>query len=143
MQPPFSRKMYRRSSEKFPLDVCQTHDTPKVTNSKMEANGPGPSVNKIMYRGIIGSLLYLTISRPNTVLIVGMCARFQSFPKDLYLKIAKRILRYLKKTWDPVLLYPLGGSLYMVMVIMQGTKLIEKNLRNYSFSWVVSQFFGY
>ncbi|XP_070010320.1 secreted RxLR effector protein 161-like [Nicotiana sylvestris] len=67
-----------------------------------------------MYRGIIGSLLYLTASRPDIVFRVGVCARFQSNPKESHLKAAKRILRYLKGTHDLVLYYPSGDSFYLI-----------------------------
>ncbi|XP_019266657.1 PREDICTED: uncharacterized protein LOC109244083 [Nicotiana attenuata] len=48
--------------------------------------------------GIIGSLLYLTASRPDIVFGVRLCARFQSNSKESHLKVAKRILRYFKGT---------------------------------------------
>ena len=73
-------------------------DTPMGTNSKLVVEESDPLVNQTMYRGIIGSLLYLTASRPDIVYSVGMCARFQACPSDSHLKAAKRILRYLKKT---------------------------------------------
>ncbi|XP_070003844.1 secreted RxLR effector protein 161-like [Nicotiana sylvestris] len=74
----------------------------------------GSPVNQTMYRGIIGSLLYLTISRPDIVFSVGICARFQSNPKESHLKATKRILRYLKVTQDLVLYYPSGDSFYLI-----------------------------
>uniref|UniRef100_A0A0V0GL62 Putative ovule protein n=1 Tax=Solanum chacoense TaxID=4108 RepID=A0A0V0GL62_SOLCH len=64
-------------------------DTPMGTNSKLDANEPGPMVNETMYRGIIGSLLNLTARRPDIVFCVGMCARFQACPKESHLKAAK------------------------------------------------------
>ncbi|XP_019258692.1 PREDICTED: uncharacterized protein LOC109236907 [Nicotiana attenuata] len=67
-----------------------------------------------MYRGIIGSLLYLTTSRQDIVFSVGLCARFQSNPKESHLKAAKRILRYLKGTQDLVLYYPSGENFDIV-----------------------------
>ena len=72
-------------------------DTPMGTNSKMIVEESYPLVNQKMYMGIIGSLLYLTASRPDIVYSVGMCARFQACPRDSHLMAAKRILRYLKK----------------------------------------------
>ncbi|XP_070026214.1 secreted RxLR effector protein 161-like [Nicotiana sylvestris] len=63
-----------------------------------------------MDRGIIGSLLYLTAIRPYIVFSVGLCARFQSNPKESHMKADKRILRYLKGTQDLVLYYPLGDN---------------------------------
>ncbi|XP_070009914.1 secreted RxLR effector protein 161-like [Nicotiana sylvestris] len=74
----------------------------------------GPPVNQTMYRGITGSLLYLTASRPDIVFSVGLCARFQSNPKESHLKTAKRILRYLKATQDLVLYYPSDDSFNLI-----------------------------
>ena len=51
-------------------------DTPMGTNSKLIAEESDSLVNKTMYIGIIGSLLYLTARRPDIVYSVGMCARF-------------------------------------------------------------------
>nr|XP_018631637.1 secreted RxLR effector protein 161-like [Nicotiana tomentosiformis] len=75
---------------------------------------PGSPVNQIMYRGIIGSLLYLTASRPDIVFTMGLCARLQSNPKKSHLKAAKRIPRYLKVTQDLVLYYPFGDNCDLV-----------------------------
>ena len=55
------------------------------------------SVDKTMYRGMIGSLLYLTASGPDIAFSVGLSARFQSNPKDSHHTAVKRILRYLKE----------------------------------------------
>lgn len=63
-----------------------------------------------MYKGIIGSLLFLTSIRADIVFSFGMCVRFQACPKESHLKSAKRILRYLKGTRDLVMYYPLGDS---------------------------------
>ena len=65
-----------------------------------------PSVEEKTYRGIIGSLLYLTASRPDIVFSVGLCVRFRSKPNESHLKAVKRILRYLKNTSDLALWYP-------------------------------------
>ena len=65
-----------------------------------------PSIEEKLYRGMIGSLLYLTAGRPDIVFSVGLCARFQSKPNESYLKAVNRILRYLKHTPDVALSYP-------------------------------------
>ncbi|XP_070032461.1 secreted RxLR effector protein 161-like [Nicotiana tomentosiformis] len=67
-----------------------------------------------MYRGMIGSLLYLTTSRPGIIFSVGICARFQANPKEIHLKVVKRILRYLKGTTDLCLSYPKDSNFYVV-----------------------------
>ena len=63
---------------------------------------------------MIGSLLYLTASRPNIVVSVGLCARFQSKPNETHLNVVKRILRYLKHTTDLALWYPKGCNFDLV-----------------------------
>ncbi|XP_075098782.1 secreted RxLR effector protein 161-like [Nicotiana tabacum] len=52
-------------------------------------------VDEIMYSLMIGSLLYLTSSRPDIMFSVCKCARFQSAPKESHLYAVKRIIRYL------------------------------------------------
>ena len=86
--------------KKFNMFDSKPIDTPMGTNFKLVVEEYDPLVYQTMYRGIIGSLLYLTASRPDIVYSVGMCARFQACPRDSHLKAAKRILRYLKKTGD-------------------------------------------
>ena len=61
----------------------------------LEADEDGDKVSDKLYWGMIGSLLYLTASRPGIQLSVGVCARFQSNPKQSHLNVVKRILRYL------------------------------------------------
>ena len=58
--------------------------------------------------------LYLTTSIPDIVFSVGLCARFQSMPKEPHLKVVKRILRYLKHTSDLALWYPKGCNFDLV-----------------------------
>ena len=67
-----------------------------------------PSVEEKSYRGMIGSLLYLTASRLDIVFSVGLCAHFQSKPKKSHLKAVKRIFRYLKHTPDLAVWHPRG-----------------------------------
>jgi len=92
----------------------KTIDTPMGTNSKMGADKSDALVNQTMYRGIIGSLMYLITSRPDIVFSVGMCVRFQAFPRESHLKAAKRIMRYLKKIEDLILFYLVGDSFDLV-----------------------------
>ncbi|GJU90881.1 putative ribonuclease H-like domain-containing protein [Tanacetum coccineum] len=54
------------------------------------------SVDFLLYRSMIGSLMYLTASRPDIMFVVCACARFQVTPKMSHLYVVKRIFRYLK-----------------------------------------------
>ena len=63
---------------------------------KLEKDEHGKNIDSKLYRGMIGSLLYLTASRPDIMFSVCMCARYQSNPKESHLNTVKRIFRYLK-----------------------------------------------
>ena len=62
-------------------------------------------LSPILYRSIIGSLLYLTASRPDIAFNVGVCARYQVAPKESHLTAVKRIIRYINGTPDYGLWY--------------------------------------
>ncbi|GJU44699.1 hypothetical protein Tco_1201965 [Tanacetum coccineum] len=67
------------------------------------------------YRGMIGSLLYLTASRPDIMFSVCLCARFQEAPKTSHLEAVKCIFRYIKGTTHLGLWYPKGTSIETVV----------------------------
>ena len=80
--------------------------TPSSTTVKIGACENFVKVDVSSYRSMIVSLLYLIASRPDTMYATSFCARFQADPRDLYLVVVKRILRYLKGTpnlgiWHP------------------------------------------
>ncbi|XP_070022778.1 uncharacterized protein [Nicotiana sylvestris] len=60
----------------FKMEESKEIDTPIATATKLDIDEPGSSVDQKLYRGMIGSLLYLTASRPDIVFSVGLCARF-------------------------------------------------------------------
>jgi hypothetical protein len=74
----------------------------------------GKSVDQKVYRSMIGSLLYLCASRPDIMLSVCMCARFQADPKEVHLRAIKRILRYLVHTPKFGLWYPRGSTFDLI-----------------------------
>ncbi|GJW08044.1 retrovirus-related pol polyprotein from transposon TNT 1-94 [Tanacetum coccineum] len=80
-------------------------DTPMVDKSKLDKDLQEKPVNPTHYRGMIGSLMYLTSSRPDLVFAVCMCARYQAKPTKKHLHAVKRIFRYLKGTIDMGLWY--------------------------------------
>ncbi|CAI0435035.1 unnamed protein product [Linum tenue] len=86
--------------QKFDMTTLNTCPTPMATNVKLDLDETGESVDESKYRGMIGSLLYLTASRPDIQYAVCLCARFQSQPKQSHLTAVKRIFRYLKGTSD-------------------------------------------
>jgi len=88
------------------MESAKPKDTPISPSTRLVMDDGSPSVNEKSYRGMIGSLLYLTASRPDIIFSVDLCARFQSNPKETHLKAVGRIFRYLKNTSDLALWYP-------------------------------------
>lgn len=78
------------------------------TYAKPSRNSEGENVDERLYRSMIGSLLYLTASRPDISYIVGVYAHFQSNPKVSHMTSMKRILKYICGTSDYGLLYSLN-----------------------------------
>nr|KYP41112.1 hypothetical protein KK1_037510 [Cajanus cajan] len=72
--------------------------TPMHPSTTLDLDKDSPDVDNTMYQGMVGSLLYLTTSRPDIMFSVCVCARFQMKPKEVHLQAVKCILRYLKGT---------------------------------------------
>ncbi|GJU62133.1 uncharacterized mitochondrial protein-like protein [Tanacetum coccineum] len=77
--------------KKYGMETCDPVDTPMVEKSKLDADPQGKEVDPTRYRGIIGSLMYLTSSRPDLVFAVCMCAWYQAKPTKKHLPAVKRI----------------------------------------------------
>jgi hypothetical protein len=84
--------------KKFGIVDAEGISTPMGTNGSLDSDTSGNMVEQKMCRSMIGSLLYVTTSRPDVMFSVCMCARFQASPRESHLKATKRILRYLKHT---------------------------------------------
>ncbi|CAM8923708.1 unnamed protein product [Rhodiola kirilowii] len=93
------------------MESAKTCTTPMSPNDSLAKDESSLRVDLTLYRGMIGSLLYLTASRPDILFSVCLCARFQADPRETHVKAVKRILRYLKGTDDMCLFYPMGGEL--------------------------------
>ncbi|GJW42636.1 hypothetical protein Tco_0071435 [Tanacetum coccineum] len=80
-------------------------DTPMVEKNKLDEDLQGTPVDATLYRGMIGSLMYLTSNRPDLIYAVCLCARYQVKPTKKHLNAVKRIFRYLKGTINMGLWY--------------------------------------
>nr|GEY38744.1 hypothetical protein [Tanacetum cinerariifolium] len=83
---------------KHGMDKGQSIGTPMATKPKLDADLSGNLVDQTDYHSKIGSLMYLTSSRPDIVQAVCFCARYQSRLIKKHLKVVKRIFRYLRGT---------------------------------------------
>jgi hypothetical protein len=79
-------------------------------NGHLDLNEEGKSVDQKVFLSMIGSLLYLCANRPDIILSVCMCARFEANPEECHLMAINRIFRYLVHTPNLGLWYPKGST---------------------------------
>jgi len=96
------------------MDKCKVVSTPISKRCHLDQDDVENSVEQTKHRGLIGSLLYLTTSRPDIMFVVCMCARFQYVPNESHYNVAKRILKYLQGTKEVGLWYPCHVSLNLI-----------------------------
>ncbi|GKA69062.1 retrovirus-related pol polyprotein from transposon TNT 1-94 [Tanacetum coccineum] len=77
--------------KKYGLHSTDSVDTPMIENKKLDEDLQGKQVDATLYRGMIGSLMYLTASRPDLNYVVCLCARYQAKPTEKHLQAVKRI----------------------------------------------------
>ena len=99
---------------KFGMQDCKGVKIPMPTNGHLCTDENGIDFDQKVYRSMIGSLLYLCASRPDIMLSVCMCARFQATPKESHHKAVKHILRYLAHTPTLGLWYPKGSAFDLI-----------------------------
>jgi hypothetical protein len=92
--------------KKFGMDKAIPIKTPMSTNGHLDLGMGAKLVDQNVYYSIIGSFIYLCASRPDIMLSVCMCARFQATPKQCHMRAIKRIMRYLVLTPNLGLWYP-------------------------------------
>jgi hypothetical protein len=100
--------------KRFGMKDAKPAKTPMGTGGHVNLNKGGKSVDQKAYQSMIGSLLYLYASRPDIMLSVCMCARYQSDPKECHLVAVKRILRYLVSTLRFGMWYPKGSTFDLI-----------------------------
>nr|GFA67701.1 uncharacterized mitochondrial protein AtMg00810-like [Tanacetum cinerariifolium] len=97
--------------KKFRMDSCDPVDTPMVDRLKLDEDPLGILVDQTRFRSMVGSLMYLTASRPDLVFDICMCARYQASPIKKHLEALKRVFRYLRGTINWGLSYPKDTSM--------------------------------
>jgi hypothetical protein len=110
-------KYVRDMLKKFEMENANTAKTPMPTNGQLGLGENDKAVDQKVYCSIIGSLLYLCASRLDIMLSVGMCARFQSAPKECHFVAVKWILRYLILTPSLRFWYPKGSTFELTSYI--------------------------
>ncbi|GJY19354.1 retrovirus-related pol polyprotein from transposon TNT 1-94 [Tanacetum coccineum] len=107
----FYSKYALASLKKYGMESSDPMDTPMVEKSKQDEDTQGKAVDPTHYRVMIGTLMYLTASRPDLTFVVCMCARYQAKPTKKHLHAVKRIFKYLRGTVNRGLWYPKDSSI--------------------------------
>nr|GEV58327.1 hypothetical protein [Tanacetum cinerariifolium] len=108
-------KYVKEMLKKFGLEDSKPTKTPMSTEINLTKDDEADSMDSSKYRGMIGSLLYLTASRPDIMFSVCLCARFQENPKTTHLEVIKRIFRYIRGTSHLGLWYPKGNRIETIV----------------------------
>jgi transposase InsO family protein len=99
---------------RFHMDDCKPAPSPFHSGVKLSATCTSPEVDATLYRQLVGSLLYLTHTRPDLSFAVGLVARYMQTPHESHWKAAKRILRYVRGTVQFGIHYSSGGTPLLV-----------------------------
>jgi hypothetical protein len=86
--------------KRFKMNKCKPTDTPIATGTKLSKQDEGTTIDYTLYKRLVGSLMYLTTTRPYIMYAVSLISRFMENPKISHWKVGKRILRYIAGTTD-------------------------------------------
>jgi hypothetical protein len=100
--------------KRFGMDNAKPMKTPMTINAHLDLDEGGNPIDLKLYRSMIGSLLYLTVSRSDIIFSICMCARFQASSKECHMIVVKRILRYLRQTLNLGLWYLKGAHFILI-----------------------------
>jgi hypothetical protein len=94
------KRFTMKLQNKFVMENCKPVSTPTVLRQKLMKEDGAPKTDGKAYRSLVGSLLYLTATRPDIVFTVNYLSRFMQSPSQIHFVAAKRVLRYLKGTLE-------------------------------------------
>ena len=97
--------------KRFRMLYYKAMATPMESNLKLLIDGTSKKVDAMMYRQMIGSLMYLTNTRPDICFAVNTLSQFLTDPRHVHLIAAKHILRYLKGTMDYGIKYDVNQNI--------------------------------
>ena len=98
---------------KYGMVDCKPISMPLDQNLKLRADEGQVLEDVTMYRKIVGSLIYLTISRPDLSYIVGLESQFMQLPRKPHLDAMRCTLHYVSATLDYALFYEAGTELQL------------------------------
>ncbi|CAL2277744.1 unnamed protein product [Prunus armeniaca] len=111
---------------------CKTVATPLAMNEKLSKENGSEQADEAIYRQIVGSLLYLTATRPNIMFAASLLARFMHGPTRKHMGTAKRVLRYIQGTFDYDIAYEKGKKARLIGYCDSNWSGSEDDLRSTS-----------
>jgi len=108
------QKYSRDLLKKFGMLECKPIATPIEPNAKMCAHEGKDLEDVTMYRQLVGSLIYLTQTRPDISFAVGVMSRYMHKPNKHHMEVVRRFLRYVKSTIGYGLMYKKGEECKLV-----------------------------
>lgn len=105
------RKYIQEILLKFGMSNSNATKTPMVPGCKLTKDEAGTRVDSTQYKQMIGSLMYLTVSRPDLMYVMSLVSRYMETPTEIHMMAVKRILRYLKGTSEHGIYYKRGEDM--------------------------------
>jgi len=100
-----SRRLCKEMLKKFKMDNCKLTNSPLECWVKLLKYGEGEKFDPTFFKSLVGSLQYLTCTRPDILYTIGQVSRYMEAPTNTHLKTTKRIFRYMKCTINFGLFY--------------------------------------
>ncbi|XP_018504976.2 uncharacterized mitochondrial protein AtMg00810-like [Pyrus x bretschneideri] len=100
--------------EKFGLKGCKPVSTPLIANEKLKKEDGSEFADASLNKCIVGSLLYLSATRPDIMFSASLLSRFMQNPSKIHMGTSKRVLRYVQGTLDYGIKYEMGKSIILI-----------------------------
>jgi len=134
-----SQKKYAEDIlKKFGMEECNAVRNPMVPGNKLTKDGDRTSIDPTSFKQLVGSLRYLTATRPDLIYSVNLVSRYMEKPGESHLSAAKRILRYVQGTREYGIQYKRGGNASLVGYVdsdYAGDEDDRKSTSGYTFMW--------
>ncbi|KAM1294329.1 hypothetical protein ACFX13_014692 [Malus domestica] len=108
------RKYDETLFERFGLKGCKPVSTPLIVNKKLKKDDGSEPADVSLYKSIVGSLLYLTVTRPDLMFLASLLSRFMQNLSKIHIGTVKRVLRYVQGTLDYGIKYEMGKSTILI-----------------------------
>ena len=96
------------------MESCNPVNTPVEIGQELRKHDGEAEVDPTYFKSLVGSLRYLTCTRPDILYGVGLISRYMETPSQSHLNAAKRILRYIKGTLNEGILYPSNQEVKLI-----------------------------